>query len=417
MRITDLTKLMGGEIQVFRYDTRPGWYVRFWNKEKRRYVVRSLKTKDEAQAIDRAIQVWKELVPLIKAGVPTEVLTMQAAVHQYLEHKQARVDAGEIKAGALRDARAQLKTLLIFCKLQDISRISDVQPHSFDTFVEWRRDKSMKVTVGKEQRLERSSLNKSIREVRAFWKYLRQKRLVEADIDLMEVSTRHEQERTKNVAFTPEHWELIEHELVQMSKETRGKRRDLLPSQQYFRTMMKVLLQVLCDAGLRPQEATNLLEWRDLTLHEQGKSPVERALSGGCALQIRNPTGKGSRITVCDAGVYLKNWRMYVNHWRKEIGHRPLKPNDLIFGNPLTDQPYSYSLLGTYFRKVLDAAGLKGLGYTIRSSRSFCVTRLLALGHPPYLISKNLGHSQEVMRKNYEQLTAEDLLAQFLNED
>ena len=413
MRTTDITRLMGGEIQIFRYDTRPGWYVRFWNKEKRRYVVRSLKTEDASLATDRAIHIWKELVPLIKAGVPTETLTMQAAVHQYLNHKEARVEAGEIKPGAHRDSVTQLKTFLIFCKLEGISRISDVQPHSFDGFVEWRRDKSLKITTGREGRLKRASLNKSIREVRAFWKYLRKKRLTDVDLDLMEVSTRHEEPRTKNVAFTPEHWALIEGELLRMSKETHGKRRALLPAQQYFRYLMKTLLEVLCDSGMRPQEAVNLLEWRDLTLHEQGKSPAERALSGACSLQIRNPTGKGSRVTVCDSGVYLKLWHRYVKQWRKDNGHRPLKQSDLIFGNPLTDQPFAYSYFGNYFRDVLEKLELKGLGYTIRSSRGFCVTRLLALGHPPYLISKNLGHSQEVMRKNYEQLSEADLIAEF----
>ena len=404
---------MGGEIQIFRYDTRPGWYVRFWNKDKRRYVVRSLKTEDASLATDRAIHVWKELVPLIQAGVPTETLTLQSAVHQYLNHKEARVEAGEIKPGAHRDSVTQLKTFLIFCKLEQITQISDVKPHSFDGFVEWRRDKSLKITTGKEGRLKRASLNKAIREVRAFWKYLRKKRLTDVDLDLMEVSTRHEEERTRNVAFTLDHWALIEGELLRLSKETHGQRRELLPSQRYFRRMMKTLLQVLCDSGMRPQEAVNLLEWRDLTLHPRGKTREERVWSGGCSLKIRNPTGKGSRTTVCDAGNYLKIWRLHVIDFRKTVGLRPLKPNDLIFGNPMTDSPYSYSLLGNYFRSVLEKLDLKGCGYTIRSSRGFCVTRLLALGHSPYLISKNLGHSQEVMRKNYEQLSEADLIAEF----
>lgn len=415
MRTTDITKLMGGEIQIFRYDTRPGWYVRFWNKDKRRYVVRSLKTEDASLATDRAIQTWKELVPLIKAGVPTETLTIQAAVHQYLTHKEARVEAGEIKEGARRDSETQLKTFLIFCKLEGISRLSDVQPHTLDRFVEWRRDKSLMITTGADGTLKRTSLNKSIREVRAFWKYLRKKQLVEVELSLMEVSTRHEEPRTKNVAFTTEHWHLIEGELLRLSKETQGKRRELLPSQRYFRTMMKVLLQVLCDSGMRPQEATNLLEWRDLTLHTKGQTAEEKRWSTGCSLKIRNPTGKGSRTTVCEAGNYLKLWRLYVNDWRKSVGHRPLKPTDSIFGNPLTDAPYSYSLLGNYFRNVLETLGLKGLGYTIRSSRGFCATRLLAMGHPAYLISKNLGHTEEVLAKNYEQLSEADLIEQFLN--
>ena len=417
MRTTDITRLMGGEIQIFRYDTRPGWYVRFWNKQKRRYVVRSLKTEDASLATDRAIQVWKELVPLIKAGVPTEALTLQAAVHEYLKNKEARVEAGEIKDGARRDSETQLKTFLIFCKLEGIARISDVQPHSFDGYLEWRRDKSLKVTSGKEGTLKRSSLNKAIREVRAFWKYLRKKRLTDVDIDLMEVSMRREEQRTRNVAFTSGDWALIEGELLRLSKETQGERRDLLPSQRYFRTMLKTLLQVLCDSGMSPQEATNLLEWRDVKPLNPGKSPGDPGFSGACSLKIRNATGKGSRTTVCDAGNYLILWRIYCIDWRKSVGLRPLKPNDLVFGNPMTDQPYSYSLLGNFFRSVLKDLGLGGKGYTIRSSRGFCVTRLLALGHTPYLISKNLGHSVKVMERSCEQLTEADLIAEFADGD
>ena len=51
--------------------------------------------------------------------------SLDEAVHQYLEHKQAQVDAGEIKPGAKRDAETQLKTFLIYCKLEGITRISD----------------------------------------------------------------------------------------------------------------------------------------------------------------------------------------------------------------------------------------------------------------------------------------------------
>ena len=408
---------MGGELQIFRYVERPNYYARFWQKEKRRYVTRSLGTPDQALATDRAIQLWKELVPLIQAGAPTETLSIQQAVKQYLAHKEARVDAGEIKRGSLRDSTTQLKTFIIYCKLRDISRISDVMSHSFDDFVEWRRDMSLKITTGKDARLKRGSLNKAIREVRAFWKYLRKKKVTAVDLDLMEVSTRHEEPRTKNVAFTPADWARIESQLLADTLDIQGDRRELLPSQVYFRHMFKTLLQVLCDSGLRPTEATNLLCWSDLKLLETGKSTTERALSGACSLKIRNPKGKGSRITVCDSGVYLKLWRLYCKQWRKENGHRALLSNDLIFGNPLSSEPYVYSYFGNHFRDVLKRLGLKGLGYTIRSSRSFCVTRLLAAGHAPYLISKNLGHSQEVMRKSYEQLSAEDLIAEFLSAD
>ena len=72
---------MAGEIQLFRYTGKPTWYVRFYDRAKQKYLVRSLRTTDEAQATDEAIQLWKTLVPLIKAGAATSVPTLAEAVH------------------------------------------------------------------------------------------------------------------------------------------------------------------------------------------------------------------------------------------------------------------------------------------------------------------------------------------------
>ena len=177
---------------------------------------------------------------------------------------------------------------------------TEVQPHTFNDFVEWRRDKSLKITTGAAGTLKRGSLNKAIREVRAFWKYLRTKKLTEVELELMEVTSRHEEVKSVNVAFTPEHWVAIETYLINKAKQTEGKRRTLIPSQQYFRKLMQVLLQVLCDSGLRPQEAVFLLEWRDVRAIEVSKSAVVQELSSACSLTVRNPKGMGSRVTVCE---------------------------------------------------------------------------------------------------------------------
>ena len=175
----------------------------------------------------------------------------------------------------------------------------------------------------------------------------------------MEVSTRHEEERTKNIAYTLEDWATIEGELLRLSKETRGERYDIRPGAQYFRHLFKTLMQVLCDSGMRPQEATNLLEWKDISPINQGKTREEQALSGACVLRIRNPRGKGSRDSVCDAGSYLKLWKIYVVDWRNRHGYRKSTVNDLVFGNPGTDKPYPYSQFYAYWRRSYITWGLK----------------------------------------------------------
>ena len=51
----------------------------------------------------------------------------------------------------------------------------------------------------------------------------------------------------------------------------------------------------------------------------------------------------------------------------------------------------------------------QGKGYTIRSFRSTYITNMLADGKSPYVIARNTGHSLEVLRRNYEQLSEEQL--------
>lgn len=408
---------MGGDIQIFKYLDRPSWYVRFWNKAKRSYVVRSLRTTDQGEAVDRAIAVWRDVFPKIEAGTPTESQSVEGAIDSFLEAEDRRVEAGIIKAGCVRDKRTQLKVVRVFCKLNNLRNLTDIKAHSFNPFVAWRRDESSKITTGKKQILKPRSLNKSIRELRGWWRWIQSQALADFDLEIKEVSMRHEEERTVNVAYSLSDWELIENELLRRTKECEGERRELLPTQQYGRYLLKTLIQVLTNSGLRPTEATELLCWKDVKYLQKGKTTLEKAHSPQCVLDVRNPKGKGSRKVACEAGMFLKLFGSYQIEWRKRIGLPPTKLRDGVFHNPLTNKPYVYSHFGNLFRGVLKDLDLQGKGYTIRSARGFYATRLLSEGHPPYLVAKLLGHDVEVLRKSYDQISEYDLITTFLGEE
>lgn len=405
---------MGGQIQVLSWEGRASLYCRFYDQANRRYLLRSLKTADLSEATDASIQLWTSLQPRIEAGHPTTEQTIAQAIDLYLQEEQARVDAGVVLPGTVRDKRAQLKVVLLYCGLNSLRTVHQVKDFSFNDFVAWRRDESRRLTEGKDERLKPGSLNKSIRELRAFWKWIRKKRLSTVELEVMEVTSRHEQVRTVNVAFTPEHWEMIEAELLRRTKETRGERRDLIPGQLYGRQHLKTLVQVLIHTGMRPQECTDIIKWRDIQFLNKGKTKQEKLLDNNCVIDLINPRGKGSRKIVSDSGLFLKIFQAYVSRWRKEFGHRPLHKDHLVFGNPMTGQPYAYSGLTKEFRGILADLGLSGLGYTLRSCRGFYISRMLATGASPYLISKNVGHDFDVMKKSYEQLSVSELIEALL---
>lgn len=409
---------MGGDLLIQRFDDRPNFQCRLYDRKNRRYITRSLRTTDQATATDRAIALWKEVMPLIQASVPLNAGTIIACIEEYYQYQQRRVDAKEIKPGALRDSKAQLSVLLVWCALEELNRLVDVQPHSFNGFLPWRRDESLAITTGTGGIMRRSSLNKAIRELRQWWKWVKAQRYSDVELEIKELSTRKEESRQRNVAFSESDWNKIESELERWAfKQAKGPDwmvSRVRPVQWYGRRNFYYLIMVLKLSGLRPQEATQIITWNDLQFRNIGEAVTAKNLDPVVVIRVRNDDGKGSRSVATNAGVLLKVFREYANDWRKENGYPQIKGPDLVFCYPPTGKEYSYSHYGRLFRDILQHIGLSGKGYTIRSCRATYITDRLAEGKPPYLVARNCGHDLKVMMRDYEQLNEDQLVGELL---
>ena len=166
---------------------------------------------------------------------------------------------------------------------------------------------------------------------------------------------------------------------------------------------------VLVTTGMRPQEATNIIKWKNFKVRKEPGSKTQDQFISACIIDVINPDGKGSRPVVSHAGQLIQSFRSYAIKWRKEQGFRAIKADDLIFCFPRTNEPYPYSQLGTSFRKLLKHLKLDGRGYTLRSLRATYVTDQIGKGVSPYILAKNTGHSIEVMRKHYEAMAIDDV--------
>ncbi|QNI53342.1 phage integrase family protein [Synechococcus sp. BIOS-E4-1] len=418
MKILESIRLMGGDLLIQRFDDRPNYQARLYDRKNRRYITRSLRTTDQAVATDRAIALWRESMPLIEANVPLKAGSIAACIEDYYAYQQRRVEAGEIQAGALRDSRAQLSVALIYCGLQELTLLTHVQAHSFNEFLPWRRDKSLLITTGKAGIMRRSSLNKGIRELRMWWKWVKAQRLSEVELEIKELSTRREEPRQRNVAFTDADWKKLLAELKRWAfTEAKGpdwKIKRMRPVHWFGRRNFFYLMQMLVLSGLRPQEATQIITWNDLKFRNQGANATARALDSALVIRVRNDQGKGSRSVATNAGVLLKAFKKYSNDWRKENGYPQIKGSDLVFAYPPSNKAYSYTHYGKMFRDRLRHIGLEGKGYTIRSTRATYITDRLAEGKAPYIVARNCGHDLKVMMRDYEQLNEDQLINELL---
>jgi len=180
--------------------------------------------------------------------------------------------------------------------------------------------------------------------------------------------------------------------------------------QWYGRRAFYYLFQLLLETGMRPTEATEIVRWENISFRNRGKNACSRQLDAACTIEIINPTGKGSRTCVSNAGYHLKQFQAYAKKFRQEHGYRSLKPTDPLFLYPNSEELYVYSHWGNTMRALLKRCGLQGKGYTIRSCRGTYVSNQLARGIAPYVVAKNCGHSVEVMSKAYEQISPKQLM-------
>ena len=366
----------------------------------------------------RPIALWKELMPLIQALVPLKSGTFTACIQEYYEFQQRRVDAAEMRPGALRDSKAQLGVLLVWCGIQELNRVADVQPHSFNDFLPWQRDQSLAVTTGKAGVMRRSSLNKAVRELRQWWKWGRSQKYSEIERSVKELSTRKQEPRQRNVAFSDKDWDEIQSEL-KCSAFTEAKGPDwkvnrVRPVQWYGRRNFYYLMLTLMLSGMRPQEAELNITWNDLQFRNKRETTPVKQLDPVVVVRIQNDAGKGPRSVAIKAGALLKGFKKYANDWRKEHGYAQIKGSDLAFCYPPTGKAYSNSHCVKMFRDLLRDFGLSGNGCTIRSTRAAYIIDRQAEGKPPHIVARNCGHDLKVMMRDYEQLNEEQLIDELL---
>ena len=216
------------------------------------------------------------------------------------------------------------------------------------------------------------------------------------------------------MAFLPEHVKQIDAELhrwaiLQQQAPAHVNKR-MRPIHWYGRALFRNLIAVLEGTGVRPQEATDIICWKDCKFRDEGATESARFLDPVVVIQIRNDDGKGSRSVASNTGWILKCWKKESNKWRKLHGYPQIKGDDLLFAYPPTNTAYAYSHFSRTFRDLLKRIRLDGLGYTLRSYRATYITNQLAKGRSPYLIARNTGHSLEILKRHYEQLSESQLI-------
>ena len=371
-----------GQIVIYKRDDFSNYYVRlkvFDQNSNYKFRVRSLKTKDRNQAITAAFKTHEEITFHLKSGGSLDGRTYRNVFDEWKQSKhnsytdQVKVDRTVEYAGSYS---------LDYFGSMIFDRITT---QNFHQYWDWR-----KVNY-KRRKPSHDTLNRERTAIMSIFKFGYQRGYIRELFEIPKLKTKG---ITRRPTFTLAEWKKITKGMRSWVPEgiDKGHWRERFLLQQY------VLL--MSNSGVRVGEMRNL-KWDDVSsiTSEKGKHYV---------LRVSGKTGERDVVLNPYSDTYLK--RIY-DLRTSELGHPP-DPTEYVFISSKTGGPYTS--FKTSFNNMLKYCGVPvekgGMNRTIYSLRHFYGTQRLKGNINPYVLSKQMGTSVEMIEKFYGHIMTRDVM-------
>jgi hypothetical protein len=146
VRMHDVLDIYDGEIRIFR-TTHSGdvWQLRLWISQEKKYIRKSLKTRDKLIAIEMAKTEYIQYKARLLNGEKLFSLTAEDLRKKYLEHVTELVAGGQISAGRLTNIKTFTKHYQNFVGKE--AKIQNIAEDFFDGYRAFRQSKVKEITM------------------------------------------------------------------------------------------------------------------------------------------------------------------------------------------------------------------------------------------------------------------------------
>lgn len=402
-------RLREGELLL--YSRNRIFYARIYKGEAtRRYLFRSLKTKDLNLAREKADEFFHEIRIKKRDNLPLDTKRFKDVIAEYLKLRKNQFDRGTYKQANkvnqqqtseenLRQMVRVSKFLVAYCGNMVVEKVDNAV---LADYVPWRRDYYRRMPENKRPRNHRlDPADKTLEWETTFaltvlkWAHERgyrgQKPLPKF---------RHKASRAKTrPAFTADEYRRLYRQMRRWIADT--KKEDW----RYTRELLRDYVLILANSGIRVGEANNLREQDLIKFTDDAGHENYRFVVNG-------KTGRREVVMRTNALPYIRRTLERNAHWRKlwdEAGpskanrRRDSEQQDWLF--PMSDGSQIISL-ADQFNNVLQQIDLKrnadGESLSLYSLRHFYAVQMLRRGKANvYDIAKNMGTSVEMIERYY----------------
>ncbi|NBV28135.1 site-specific integrase, partial [bacterium] len=394
-----------GELLVFRRPNSPNFYMRIWIQQEGKYFQKSLKTKSQYEAVEKAKAEYKLLQQKVSKEEKVFAITFAEALEGYFAEEKNRERRGLIKNDWLMKKQMYLKNTFL---------------HHFgnDTKANNITDKQMEEYI--DIRLKRCKRKQTIIQeltiIKHFYKtYLIKKGWVakapEFPVFRLKGKDRAKREDTftlkeydKLVRFMREWVKPKNISKVRTAEKAYGKKDNkekLMNEWEYQmeihrRILIRELILIGANSGIRCPKEMLSLKWGDIRIKKEkieGQYNSEKEIEQYTAyIRIGEEQKTGSRVVVALAGSYFNRLREYLT---QELGRIPADDEPVfmeLYGRRKFDVLDKYALYRIWGELMRDC-GLTRLDFTPYCLRGFYITQSILNGYDLVLIAKNAGNS------------------------
>ncbi|MBT6276934.1 MAG: site-specific integrase [Chromatiales bacterium] len=289
-------EILGGKGKVFRVPNSGDVYqFQMWIPEEKKYLRKSLKTKDLETAMKRGEDLYLQTFSDVQSGRKLFGITLQELSDAYLKWREEDVALGNITKGRLGTMSSQMKHLLAYKGHQ--TKVSELDRNSCYEYEVWRMQQfptTKKVTIRNEQATFNAMMKYAYRVGYSHLDTLDFRKMVIKGADISRRDT-----------FTLEEYD----RLVRYMRTYVSKRACPDETERMERMLVRDAILVASNTMLRVGELWNL-KWKDILQIEPIFDEDERKISL-VTIDVRpeiSKTRKGRRVPV-RGGEYLERIR------------------------------------------------------------------------------------------------------------
>lgn len=405
---------LDGELVVFRRPNSPNWYMRLYIQQERKYYQKSLRTKSQFDALERAKKEYKIIQQKVAKEEKVFTITLGEALEAYYADEQQRERRGLIKNDWLVKKHQYLKNAFVF-HFGSETKANAITDKQMEEYIDIR----MKRCKRKE------TIKVEIVIIKHFYKnYLIKNGFVFKIPEFPEFKLRKEDKARREDTFSLTEYEKLYKFMrewvkeknvskVRVAEKKYGKKenKDKVMNdwehqmEIHRRTLIRELILIGANSGIRIPKEILSLKWEDVRINKetiQGQFNTDKEVEQLSAyIQIGEDQKTGSRVVIALAGSYFIRLK---NYFRNVLGYEP-KPTDPIFmeffGRRKFDVLDKYALYRIWGELMRDC-GLTRLDFTPYCLRGFFITQSILNGYDLTLIAKNAGNSLNTILNHYE---------------